>query len=543
MPNKKFFHGAVALCGLMLAFSITACNNPTIASSSTPASKTSSTSSVSSSETKTSSSSSSSSVVTKYTVTVQADLTKVSVTDPEGNALLAEYEEGVTVSFKIQVLDTNYGITKVEAGGVTLEANESGVYSFVVSKKTTIRVNVELMTATLTTSNSNLSLRFYDDAGALLDDQSGIFNRGTKVHFGLASSVGGYLTFHDFTVMQGETALTATDGIYTIDSLTEDTSLTITAADHVFGEDGKCTTCGQDTMAVLFANWTGCTATYVADHGWKFVSSTGSDGFNYVMNPTVVDYYYAKGMTQVKVQYGNGTSFGTREADGVTNGNPVNVSCALNAYTQDLSNNKTISGGFYPSASGASGTDDLCTYTFNLTENYNTLIFYANPTDSQNKAAPAQYIYNVEFVDPVPKAADYFAMDEGGTSTYDADHGWKLDGGSGNHWKLSGFVTSYYQGIGKKTMRMTFGPAWDDGLANAQNSRLIINLSKNGSTAEIFNNWISNSMTAVEGATNQYYYDFDLTDTTVDWNFGVEFYDWGIGQKYIIYVYSVSFLD
>jgi len=539
MPNKKFFHGAVALCGLMLALNISACNNDHPTSSSPAPTSESSVPVASSSSTKSEESSNSSSVVTKYAVTVQADLTKVSVTDPDGAALLEEYEEGATVSFKVQLLDESYGITKVEAGGVELTASEAGIYSFVVSKKTTIRVSVELMTATLTTSNTNISLRFYDDAGALLEDQTGIFSRGSKVHFGLSSAVGGYLTFHDFTVMQGETELTATDGIYTIDSLTEDTSLTITAADHIFGEDDKCTKCGQSTMAVLFANWVGCTATYDANHGWKILSSNG-DGFNYVMNPTVVDYYYAQGKTKVKVTYGNGTSFGTKDADGVV-GNPVNVSSALTAYTSDLASSKVISNGFYPSASGALGTDDLCTFSFDLTESYNTLIFYANVTDSTSKATPAQYIYNVEFVDPKPVATDYFTMDAGGTCTYDASHGWKIDGGTGNHWKLSGSVPIYYQGLGKKKMRMTFGPAWDDAVADAQTSRLIINVSKNGATNGLFNSWISTSMTSA--GDNKYYYDFDLTDSTIDWSWGVEFYDYGVNGKYIIYVYSIEFLD
>ena len=42
---------------------------------------------------------------------------------------------------------------------------------------------------------------------------------------------------------------------------------------------------------------------------------------------------------------------------------------------------------------------------------------------------------------------------------------------------------------------------------------------------------------------DKYYYDFDLTDSTIDWSWGVEFYDYGVNGKYIIYVYSIEFLD
>ena len=92
-------------------------------------------------------------------------------------------------------------------------------------------------------------------------------------------------------------------------------------------------------------------------------------------------------------------------------------------------------------------------------------------------------------------------------------------------------------------MRMTFGPAWDDALADAQTSRLIINVNQNGATKQLFNTWIHLAMTKVEGTDDHYYYDFDLSDSTIDWSWGVEVYDYGVNGKYIIYVYGVDFLD
>lgn len=537
MPNK-YFNGKTVLAGLLLVSSLAACNqNRTTSSLSNPSeskSSLTSTEPVPSSEP-------SSSAIARYALSVQYDQTLLSVVGTDGNPLANEYEEGATISFRVTILDATYGNLEVNVNGSPLEAVE-GVYSFTMSRKTTIRLSVELMTVALGTDDSNLSLVFVDKDGKELEQQNGSFIKGSNVSFRLASQVPGYLTFHDFTLKDGDTLLTPKEGIYTVENLVKDTTLAVTMAEHQIGEDGKCSVCGQDEKAFSFAPRSNCTITYIEGKGWKIQAIDKTQGYEFIFNPTVFSHHYEKGETLASFVFGNGKSFGTLTEDGVE-GNPVNCTFNVIGWNADLTANTKYFEGYFSGTNFIGGDDDKCGPKFNLESDKRDLRFYVNPTDNQGKVCATSYLYEASLTDPRPAKKDYFAMDDGGTCTYDESHGWKLDGGTGNHWKLSGLVTSYYQKAGKKKMRMTFGPAWDDALADAQTSRLIINVSQNGSGKQLLNSWISVAMTKVEGTDDHYYYDFDLSDSTIDWSWGVEFYDYGVSGKYIIYVYGVDFLD
>ncbi|MDY5441428.1 MAG: hypothetical protein SPG64_04340, partial [Candidatus Enteromonas sp.] len=136
-------------------------------------------------------------------------------------------------------------------------------------------------------------------------------------------------------------------------------------------------------------------------------------------------------------------------------------------------------------------------------------------------------------IDRSPSKESYFAFDSSAdTVTYSEESGWTASLLSGNHFKLSGSVISYFKDLGKKTLRLTFG----------HNERYIINVNQNGATTRVWDNYTA-SMSI--GANGDAYMEFDLTDSTIDWTWGIEFFTYGVtgSNPYTIRLKGIDFLD
>ncbi|MDY5441688.1 MAG: hypothetical protein SPG64_05715, partial [Candidatus Enteromonas sp.] len=543
MPNK-FYKGRFALAGMLLVGMLASCNGPIDSGSSIPSLPDVDSSELVSEDPIESSVDTNpvseetveSSEVTRYALILQYDQALLSVTGADGNPLAVEYEEGATVSFRVSILNATYGNLSVNVNGTALEAVD-GVYSFTMTRKTTVRLTVELITVSLTTDNSNVSLVFVGEDGADLESQTGSFVTGSSVRFRLSSRVTGYTEFHDLTVKLGEETLVPVGGIYSIASLTEDTVLNVTATEHVIGEDFACTNCGHDMKAYAFAAKDNCTVEYIEEKGWKVSAIDKNAGYEFVVNPSILSYYYSKGQTYAKFLFGNGTSFGTREQDGVE-GNPVNCSFNAIGYNADLTASTKYAEGFFSGMNVVGGDDDICGPAFNLEADKTDIRFYVNPNDSVGKAVGTSYIYGFTAIDPLGVDA-YFQADPGESATYTEGSGWKV---TGNHFKLSGNIVAHHLYEGKKTMRITFGPAFDGAIDNAETVRLIINAADANNQTKKLADQTVNSMTP-SGRGGHYYMDFDLTDASTDWSKGLEFYSWGLGGQYVAYFTGIEFLD